>query len=62
MIYAHTRSHDPKNQARRYWDEASTPLFPFGYGLSYGRVRVLRPLRRPDLHRDDGNRHGLGAR
>ena len=37
MIYAHTRSHEPENQARRYWDEASTPLFPFGYGLSYGR-------------------------
>jgi beta-glucosidase len=37
MIYAHTRSHEPDNQAKRYWDEASTPLFPFGYGLSYGR-------------------------
>jgi beta-glucosidase len=37
MTYAHTRSHEPENQARRYWDEASTPLFPFGYGLSYGR-------------------------
>jgi beta-glucosidase len=37
MVYAHTRSHEPDNQARRYWDEASTPLFPFGYGLSYGR-------------------------
>jgi beta-glucosidase len=37
MVYAHTRSHEPANQARRYWDEASTPLFPFGYGLSYGR-------------------------
>lgn len=38
MGYAHTRSHEPENQGRRYWDEASTPLFPFGYGLSYGRV------------------------
>jgi beta-glucosidase len=37
MTYAHTISHEPENQARRYWDEASTPLFPFGYGLSYGR-------------------------
>jgi beta-glucosidase len=36
MVYAHTRSHEPENQARRYWDEASKPLFPFGYGLSYG--------------------------
>ena len=37
MIYAHTRSHEPHNQAKRYWDEESTPLFPFGYGLSYAR-------------------------
>jgi beta-glucosidase len=37
LIYAHTRSHEPDNQARRYWDESSTPLFPFGHGLSYGR-------------------------
>ena len=39
MVYAHTRSHEPENQARRYWDEAGTPLFPFGYGLSYGRIQ-----------------------
>lgn len=37
MIYSHTVSHEPYNQARRYWDEASTPLFPFGHGLSYGQ-------------------------
>ena len=37
LIYSHTISHDPANQGRRYWDEASTPLFPFGHGLSYGR-------------------------
>jgi beta-glucosidase len=36
MTYSHTISHEPENQGRRYWDEASTPLFPFGYGLSYG--------------------------
>ena len=36
MVYSHTISHEPENQSRRYWDEASTPLFPFGYGLSYG--------------------------
>jgi beta-glucosidase len=39
MVYSHTRSHEPDNQARRYWDEASTPLFPFGHGLSYGRFQ-----------------------
>ena len=37
LIYSHTISHEPDNQRRRYWDEASTPLFPFGHGLSYGR-------------------------
>lgn len=36
MIYGHTVSHEPENQGRRYWDEESTPLFPFGHGLSYG--------------------------
>jgi beta-glucosidase len=37
IIYSHTRSHEPQNQIRRYRDEASTPLFPFGYGLSYAQ-------------------------
>jgi beta-glucosidase len=37
MVYSHTRSHEPENQARRYWDEESTPLFPFGHGLGYTR-------------------------
>ena len=36
IVYNHTRSHDPEKQWRRYWDIESTPLFPFGYGLSYG--------------------------
>ena len=35
MVYSHTRSHEPQNQERRYWDEESTPLFPFGHGFSY---------------------------
>jgi beta-glucosidase len=35
ITYSHTISHEPHNQAKRYWDEESTPLFPFGYGLSY---------------------------
>lgn len=38
MVYSHLTSHEPENQGRRYWDEASTPLFPFGFGLGYGRV------------------------
>jgi len=38
MIYSHTMSHEPENQWRRYWDEESTPLFPFGHGLSYAEL------------------------
>jgi beta-glucosidase len=37
MVYSHTQSHEPENQARRYWDEESTPLFSFGHGLAYAR-------------------------
>ena len=37
ILYSHTLSHEPQNQASRYWDEPSTPLFPFGHGLSYTR-------------------------
>ena len=43
MIYSHTISHEPDNQGRRYWDEQSTPLFPFGHGLSYGRFGYTDP-------------------
>ena len=46
MYYAHNATQDPQNQGRRYWDVPSTPLFPFGYGLSYTKfffsaVKVL---------------------
>jgi beta-glucosidase len=44
MHHAVTRSHDPQEQGRRYWDEESTPLFPFGHGLSYARF-AYRDLR-----------------
>jgi beta-glucosidase len=37
MIHSHTISHEPEKQHTRYWDEESTPLFPFGHGLSYSR-------------------------
>ncbi len=35
VIYSHTTSHDPAHQHERYWDEPSSPLYPFGHGLSY---------------------------
>ena len=39
MFYSHTLSHSPENQAKRYFDEESTPLFPFGFGLSYAHFQ-----------------------
>ena len=38
MIYSHLRSHAPQMASRCYWDEESTPLYPFGFGLTYGEV------------------------
>ena len=38
MIYSHLRSHQPHTASARYWEEPSTPLYPFGFGLSYGTV------------------------
>ena len=39
IFYAHNTTHEPANQERRYWDEESTPLYPFGFGLSYTQFR-----------------------
>ncbi|GHO64117.1 beta-glucosidase [Ktedonobacter sp. SOSP1-52] len=38
LIYSHLRSHQPQTSSMRYWDEESTPLYPFGFGLTYGEV------------------------
>ena len=35
LFYNHMLPHNPDNVAHRYWDEPSSPLYPFGYGLSY---------------------------
>jgi beta-glucosidase len=39
IFYAHNTTQAPENQGKRYWGEESTPLYPFGYGLSYSRFR-----------------------
>ncbi|MFK4851896.1 glycoside hydrolase family 3 N-terminal domain-containing protein [Microbacterium sp. ZW T6_19] len=35
LIYSHLRTFEPQEQSTRYFEEESTPLFPFGHGLSY---------------------------
>lgn len=39
IFYSHNTTHDPQNQGKRYWNEASTPLLPFGFGLSYAKFQ-----------------------
>jgi beta-glucosidase len=43
IYYAHTNSHKPYDAAdftSRYWDLPTTPLYPFGYGLSYSTFSI----------------------
>ena len=35
LPYAQLGSHQPKTSEQRYWNEPNSPLFPFGFGLSY---------------------------
>lgn len=35
IVYSHYRTFAPGDQGARYWEEPSTPLYPFGHGLSY---------------------------
>ncbi len=47
IYYAHTTSHKPYDSpgfTSRYWDLPTTPLYPFGFGLSYSTFSIS------DLH------------
>lgn len=48
MVYNHYRTFQPEAQHQRYWEEESTPLYPFGHGLGYATftyagLRLDRP-------------------
>jgi len=40
LYYAHNTTHSPATQSKRYWNQESTPLLPFGYGLSYAKFSI----------------------
>lgn len=52
LYYAHNSTHQPEDHpmySSRYWDGLPTPLYPFGYGLSYSKfeftnLKVSAPL------------------
>jgi beta-glucosidase len=48
MIYAHHRTFAPQDQDKRYWEEESTPLYPFGHGLSYAEFTYADLRVEPD--------------
>ncbi len=40
LFYNYKLPMDPDNAGHRYWDLASSPLYPFGYGLSYATMEL----------------------
>jgi len=57
IFYSHDTTHQPTTQDKRYWNEESTPLFPFGYGLSYTTFQFSNlHVDRETVHRGDSVR------
>jgi beta-glucosidase len=40
LYYSHNLTQSPEEQDKRYWNEKGTPLYPFGYGLSYTNFEI----------------------
>ena len=40
LFYNHGIPQNPQNADHRYWDILSSPLYPFGFGLSYSKFEI----------------------